>query len=176
MHTKSSKPLRMFQWDAIDTNPDLGGQNVLKTVEMAIRHNSRRTRTESESFRSLDLFWVTFINILSGPLTRGTIAPIAPYGSATVYEWVLILDDRSLRFIKRLSLADDWTIPLPDATMSVRLLPRVAFHITPKLIWDAMMVKLLQFSVAESFSLLSSFGEATPSKISCKVVLAYEIK
>ena len=28
----------MFQWDAVDTSHDLGGQNVLKTFEMAIRH------------------------------------------------------------------------------------------------------------------------------------------
>ena len=33
----------MFQWDAVDTSPDLGGQNVLKTFEMAIRHNRRTT-------------------------------------------------------------------------------------------------------------------------------------
>jgi len=35
-HTKSSKHARMFQWDAVDTSPDLAGQNVLKTFEMAI--------------------------------------------------------------------------------------------------------------------------------------------
>jgi len=37
---KSSKPSRMLQWYAVDrpTSLDLGGQNVLKTFEMAIRH------------------------------------------------------------------------------------------------------------------------------------------
>jgi len=43
---KSSKPARMFQWDAVDTSPDLGGQNVLKTFEMATWRNRRTTRTE----------------------------------------------------------------------------------------------------------------------------------
>jgi len=36
----------MFQWDAVDTSPDLGSKTVLKTFEMAIRHNRRTTRTE----------------------------------------------------------------------------------------------------------------------------------
>jgi len=40
----------MFQWDAVDTNPDLEGQNVIKSFEMAIRHNRRTTRTELQSF------------------------------------------------------------------------------------------------------------------------------
>jgi len=40
----------MFQWDAVDTNPDLEGQNVIKSFEMAIRHNRRTTRTELLSF------------------------------------------------------------------------------------------------------------------------------
>jgi len=35
-HAKSSKPPGMFQWDAVDTGPDSGGQNVLNTFEMAI--------------------------------------------------------------------------------------------------------------------------------------------
>jgi len=38
----------MFQWDAVDTSPGLGGQNVFKTFEMAIRHNRWTTRTELE--------------------------------------------------------------------------------------------------------------------------------
>ena len=40
----------MFQWAVVDTGPDLGGggQNVLKTFEMAIRNNRRTTRTELE--------------------------------------------------------------------------------------------------------------------------------
>jgi len=36
----------MFQWDAVDTSLDLGGQNVLKTFEMAIQHSRRTTRLE----------------------------------------------------------------------------------------------------------------------------------
>ena len=64
--------LRMPQWDAVGTSPDLGHQNVLKTFEMAIRHNRRTTRTELESF------------MFSGSLTKvgGAIAPIAPHGFA----------------------------------------------------------------------------------------------
>jgi len=52
-HAKSSKPPRMFHRDAVDTSPDFGGRNVLKTFEMAIRHNWRTTRTELESEFSL---------------------------------------------------------------------------------------------------------------------------
>ena len=52
-----------------------GGQNVLKTIETAIRHNRRATQMDLESFLSLDLFSPTLQNI-SGPLTGG-IAPIA---------------------------------------------------------------------------------------------------
>jgi len=38
----------MFQWDVVNISHDLGGQNVLKTVEMATRHNRWTTRTELE--------------------------------------------------------------------------------------------------------------------------------
>ena len=38
----------MFQRDAVDTVPDLGDQNVLKTSETAIGHNRQTTRTELE--------------------------------------------------------------------------------------------------------------------------------
>jgi len=64
----------MFQWDAVDTSPDLAGQNVPKTVEMAIR----RDRRERESFLSLNLFPLTFKNIFSDPLTGAAIAPSPP--------------------------------------------------------------------------------------------------
>jgi len=42
----------MFQWDAVDTttSPDLGGQDVVKTFEIAIRYNTRTTRMELEFF------------------------------------------------------------------------------------------------------------------------------
>ena len=43
---KLSKPQRMFQWDAVDTSPDLRAQNVVETFETAIRHNRRTTRTQ----------------------------------------------------------------------------------------------------------------------------------
>jgi len=51
-------------WDAVDTSPDLGGQNAVKIFEMAIRHDRRPTRTQLESFLSLNLFSLTFKNIL----------------------------------------------------------------------------------------------------------------
>ena len=71
-HAKSSKPSRMLQWYAVDrpTSLDLGGQNVLKTFEMAIRHykahdtvgvRERERERERESFLLLDLFSLTFI-------------------------------------------------------------------------------------------------------------------
>jgi len=79
-HAKSSKPARMFQWNA-----DLGGQNVLTTLEMAIRHNRRTTRTELERVFCRWIYFHLRSKILSGPLTGGgAIAPIVPYGSATV--------------------------------------------------------------------------------------------
>ena len=42
----------MFQWDAVDTttSPDLGGQDVVKNFEIAIRYNTRTTRMELEFF------------------------------------------------------------------------------------------------------------------------------
>jgi len=82
----------MFQWDAVDTSPDLVGQNVLKTFKMAIQHNRQISRILAtngirESFMSLDLFSLTFKNI-SRPSCggEGAITPIAisPYRSATV--------------------------------------------------------------------------------------------
>jgi len=59
----------MFQLDAIDTGPAFGGQNVLETFEMAIRHNRRTTRTELERVfcrciyfhvRSKVFFWPSY--------------------------------------------------------------------------------------------------------------------
>jgi len=47
-------------WDAVDTSPDIGGQNVLKTFEMASPHNTNGIR---QSFLSLDLFSLTFENM-----------------------------------------------------------------------------------------------------------------
>jgi len=66
--------------DAVDTSPYLGGQNVLKTFEMAIRHNRRTTRPELEREFSLSGFIFTYLQkYFYGPLTvRVVIAPIAP--------------------------------------------------------------------------------------------------
>jgi len=59
--------------DAVDTSPDLGDQNGLKTFEMAIRRERRPDDTNGtrERFLSLDLFSLTFKNIFSSPLTVG---------------------------------------------------------------------------------------------------------
>jgi len=75
----------MFQWDAVDTSPDLWGQNVLKAFELAARPTTRTTRSELESFLSLDLFSLTFKNtflldLLGGGSNR---SHRLRYGSAT---------------------------------------------------------------------------------------------
>jgi len=72
----------MFQWDAVDFSPDLWGQNVLKTFEMAIRHNRRTTRTELESFLALDLLSLTFKNIFLVLLRGGRSPPWIRHWSA----------------------------------------------------------------------------------------------
>ena len=86
-HAKSSKPPGMFQWDFVDTSPDLAGQNVRKTFEMAGRHSRRTTRTELERvFRRWIYFHSRskkyFLALLRG--WGGAIARIAPHGSVTV--------------------------------------------------------------------------------------------
>jgi len=75
--------------DAIDTSPDLGDQNGLKTVEMAIRHKRRpddRNGTR-ERFLSLYLFSLTFKNIFLVLLRWGGgdwgDHPHRPHGSVT---------------------------------------------------------------------------------------------
>ena len=59
----------MFQWDAVDTSPNLDSQNVIKTFEMAIRHDRRTIRTELERvfcrwmyfyLRSKIVFWLSY--------------------------------------------------------------------------------------------------------------------
>ena len=57
-------------WDAVDTSPDLGGQNVLKTIEMAIRHNRRPTRRELE-FSVAGFILIYVRKYFSDPLTGG---------------------------------------------------------------------------------------------------------
>jgi len=59
----------MFQWDVVDTSPDLGGQNVLETFEMAIRHNRRTARTELEFSVAGLIFTYVHIAYTFGPLT-----------------------------------------------------------------------------------------------------------
>jgi len=71
----------MFQWDAVDTSPDLGSQNLKypRNLRNGHRHTRWTTRTELESFLSLDLFSLTFNNIFLAVLGGGeAIAPIAP--------------------------------------------------------------------------------------------------
>jgi len=50
LHTRNHPSLQVFQWDSVDAIPiyGLGGQNDLKTFEMAIRHKRQTTRTELE--------------------------------------------------------------------------------------------------------------------------------
>jgi len=72
----------MFQWDAVDTSPDLGSRHILKTFEMAIRHIRRTTRTELEF--SVAGFIFTYVQkYFPGSLRGGAIAPTVPNGSAT---------------------------------------------------------------------------------------------
>jgi len=63
-------------WDADDTSPDLEGQNVLKTSEMAIRHNRRTARTELE-FSVAGFIFTNVRKYFSGPLTGRNRPP--PY-------------------------------------------------------------------------------------------------
>ena len=73
----------MFHWDAVDTSPDLRGQNVLKTFEMmAILHNRRTTRTELERVFCRWTYFRLRSKIFFRPSWEGAIA--ASYGSTTV--------------------------------------------------------------------------------------------
>ena len=53
----ASKPPRMFQWDAVDTSPDLWSQSVRKPFKMAVRHNRRTTQTK---LRRVFCRWIYF--------------------------------------------------------------------------------------------------------------------
>jgi len=55
-----------------DTSPDLGGQNVLKTFEMA---NRPTTRTELEGVLSVAVFIFPYVQKYFAGLLSGTIAP-----------------------------------------------------------------------------------------------------
>jgi len=73
----------MFQWNAVDTSPDLGGHNVLKTFIKAIRPLWRYIHLyvcmyiigrRHERNQTLDLFSLMFKNIFLA-LLRWVIAP-----------------------------------------------------------------------------------------------------
>ena len=64
----------MFQWDAVDTSPDLAGQNVPKTVEMAIR----RDRRERERVFCRWIYFHLRSKIFFWPSYGGGDRPIAP--------------------------------------------------------------------------------------------------
>jgi len=68
----------MFQWDAVDTSLDWGGggQNVLKTFEIAIQHNRRTTRTELQRVFCRWTYFYLPSKYFPG-LLRGVTAPIA---------------------------------------------------------------------------------------------------
>jgi len=60
----------MFHCDAVDTSPDLGGKNVIKTVEMGIRHDGRKTRMDLE-FSVAGFFFTCVQKYFSGSLRGG---------------------------------------------------------------------------------------------------------
>jgi len=64
-------------WGVIDTSPDFGGQNVLKTFEIAIRLNERPTRTGLERVFCRWIYFRLRSKIFFLP------PPFPPHGSAT---------------------------------------------------------------------------------------------
>ena len=78
----------MFQWDAVDTNPDLEGQNVIKSFEMAIRHNRRTTRTELQSFFVAGFILTDVLKYFSGFLMGGASAPIRAPRPLRIRHWL----------------------------------------------------------------------------------------
>jgi len=77
----------VFQWDASDATFDLGGQNVLRTFEMAIRHYRRTTRTglqrESERVFCRRIYFHLRSKILLWPYYGGDRPHSPPYRSVT---------------------------------------------------------------------------------------------
>jgi len=63
---------------AVDISPDIGGQNVFRTFETAIRHNRRPTRTELERVFCRWVYFHLRSKIFSVSLTVGGIAPPLP--------------------------------------------------------------------------------------------------
>jgi len=80
-YAKSSKLPRMFQWDAVDTSPDLGG------VKLAIRFNEQTARTELDRvfcrwiyfhLRSKIFFWPSYAGGGGDRLHRRPMYPPLP--------------------------------------------------------------------------------------------------
>jgi len=89
----------VFQWDASDATFDLGGQNVLRTFEMAIRHYRRTTRTglqrESERVFCRRIYFHLRSKILLWPYYGGDrphAPPLSIRHSAQVSQCVVELD------------------------------------------------------------------------------------
>jgi len=83
----------MFQWDAVDTSPDLAGQNVLKTSEMAIPHDGQTTRTELERVFHRWIYFDLLSQIFFWPSYGGRVGgnrPHPPYGSASERHRLLV--------------------------------------------------------------------------------------
>ena len=83
----------MLQWNAVDTSPDVGDQNVLETFEMAIWHKRRTAQTELKfSVTGFTFTYVQkyFLALLGG---RGTIAPSVDCVTLCVLLYSLECDD-----------------------------------------------------------------------------------
>jgi len=96
----------MFQWDAVDTSPDQGDQNVLKTVQMAIRHDMRTTRTELYSdfcrwiyfhLRSKIFFWSSYAAVAPSYGPAAGIASAAAAASEAITTTGQCKDGRVLK-------------------------------------------------------------------------------
>jgi len=72
----------MFQWDAVDTSPNLGGQNVIKTFDVKsfvfVSHKILLARLFCALYRLLRP-WATAPSLPSAPL------PITPLRQRIVY-------------------------------------------------------------------------------------------
>jgi len=77
----------MFQCDAVDTSPDLGGKMSSKPSKWLFDVKGGRHERIRESFLSLDLFSLKFKNILWPYYGGGAIAPIAHHGSVTDWDF-----------------------------------------------------------------------------------------
>jgi len=120
--TKSSKPARMFQWDTVDTSPDLVGQNVLKTFEMAIRHNRWKTRMELESVFCRWTYCHLCSKIFFWPSYRGN-RPHCPCP-----QWILchnLLDGCRLKQYIQCSEAVSYTTGIKDIWFVIKPDPKI---------------------------------------------------